>query len=379
MQFRSFRDAALVAIAAIGTGCSDTNEPFSSTPTQSAPEARPLVRYSASSSTIATGSIYRGRLGGRVSVTFSDGLNVSSRVTEASDTTFVGKPVTMPASVFDTLFVFESAPPVGVAAFSDDFESGGYVTNHPGGHWLGQLDTLGNVRICRGGANGSAFALCLAHKGQPFGLMSSAEQRFTLTNGASEIWIEYDFYVPSNFYHRDNYKTLTDPITGAVTQKDMGDNNKFLSLWEENYDGKAADGTPTVQMTFEYRNNAASSGREPGSSYLYLHGTDYTGKTQGGIGNKWLDAWGPSTDGRWINMRVHIRLASTDGATDGAIEVFADRALVISKYGFPSQSMAGGHYIRKGYLTGWSNSGFSVDTEFKVDNFRVMNTDPRWK
>ena len=100
-------------------------------------------------------------------------------------------------------------------------------------------------------------------------------------NGSPELWIEYDFLVPANFFHRLN------PTASS--------NNKFLALWEENYTGVAADGTtPTPLLVLEFRpmNDSPSRAGELGSSYVYLHGHDRTGKIRGGYGPKWLSAFG---------------------------------------------------------------------------------------
>ena len=196
--------------------------------------------------------------------------------------------------------------------------------------------------------------------------MSSAEKRFRLAQGARELWLEYGFFVPTNFFHRNP--------TG-------NSNNKFLALWEENYTGVGTDGvTPTPLLIFEFRpmNDSPNRTGEVGSSYVYLHGTDRTGKLIGGIGQKWLSAFGSWNRGKWVNIRVHVKLATTDTSNDGVVEMWADGNLVISTYTFALHSSASGHYIRNGYLLGWSNSGYDVDTEFKIDNLKTFTTNPGW-
>ena len=251
----------------------------------------------------------------------------------------------------------------GALVFQDDFDLGKYITGQSGGWWMG--GNSGNVHVGPGGEGGSLFALSMTHRGKAANLMSSAEQRFRLGQGAPEIWLEYDFMVPVNFFHRMSTST----------------NNKFLALWEENYTGVAADGvTPTPLLAFEFRpmNDSPTRAGEVGSSYLYLHGEDRTGKMHGGLGNKWLSAFGSWNRGKWIQIRVHVKLATDDSTNDGLVELFADGNLVISAPNLPFHSTASGHYFRNGYLLGWSNSGYDADTEFKIDDFKVYTANPGW-
>jgi hypothetical protein len=253
----------------------------------------------------------------------------------------------------------------GALVFEDLFETGTYLVGSSGARWVG--GGSGNVNVCGGGAGGSSFALCLTHRAKLPGLMSSAEQRFRLINGSPELWIEYDFLVPANFYHRLN------PTNSP--------NNKFLALWEENYTGEADDGvTPTPLLIFEFRpmNDSPSRAGELGSSYVYLHGNDRTGKLHGGYGPKWLSAFGSWNRGQWLQIRVHARLSTSDTTNDGFVKLYADGKLVIDAVNLPLHSSSNARYLRNGYLLGWSNSGYDADTEFKVDNIKFYSNDPGW-
>jgi hypothetical protein len=252
----------------------------------------------------------------------------------------------------------------GATVFYDDFDIGNYISGVVGGRWVG--GGSGNVLVAPGGAAGSPFALTMVHRGKGAGLMSTAEQRFRLSQGSSELWLEYDFRVPDNFFHRE-------PTENS--------NNKFLALWEENYNAYSADGTtPTPLLIFEFRpmNDSPTRAGEVGSSYVYLHGTDRTGKMHGGIGNKWLSAFGSWNRGTWLQIRVHVKLASADSANDGLVEMFADGRLVLSVYDFPLHAAATGRHFRNGYFLGWSNSGYDTDTEFKIDNVKFYESNPGW-
>jgi hypothetical protein len=243
--------------------------------------------------------------------------------------------------------------------FQDDFESGKYARDQEGGRWVG--GGSGNVHVGRGGAGGSAFALDLIHRAKPPKGMSSAEQRFTLAKGVPELWLEYDFYLPENFFHRG---------TG---------NNKFLALWEEEYGGIAKDGTTTTQLLVEFRpmNDRKRNEGRPGDSYLYVNGR--SGKTDkmrrmGSAPN----AFTIRERGRWNKVRIHVRLSSTDASEDGVFELAINGQQLISSRRLALPSAASGHYIRRGYFLGWANSGYNEDTHFKVDNVRIYNSNPGW-
>jgi hypothetical protein len=248
--------------------------------------------------------------------------------------------------------------------FQDDFESGTYGRRQPGGKWQG--GGSGNVHIERGGAGGSSYALSLIHRAKPPQGMSSAEQRFALAEGTAELWLEYDLFVPANFYHR--------------TKQRGSDNNKFLALWEENYKGVADDGvTPTAQFIVEFRpmNDGKKRVGRPGDSYLYMNGNLRHSNTNRRFGNS-QNAITNTERGRWNRVRVHIRLSSTNDAEDGLVELFMNDRKLISRSDLALPTRANGHYLRHGYFMGWANSGYSEDTHFKVDNVRLYAIDPRW-
>ena len=187
--------------------------------------------------------------------------------------------------------------------------------------------------------------------------MSTAEQRFALAKGEKELWIEYDFFLPSNFFHRA-------PRTSS--------NNKFLALWEEAYN--APKGPPLIIFEFRPMADGRRQLGKAGDSYLYVHTRDFAGKMRN-RGKPALNAFSDAQRGRWNKIRVHVRLSTTEAASDGLIELWLNDNRIIQADGV---NLPGGkHYIRHGYFMGWSNSGYTEDTHFKIDNVRIYNTMPR--
>jgi hypothetical protein len=107
----------------------------------------------------------------------------------------------------------DPAPPdPGDPFFSDDF-AGAQRNNANGFTWS---SAGGRVTVVTfDGGN------CLRFRYGPdaSGSDSSAEQRFNMGQDLSEVWIEYNLHIPSNFALRN----------------DSPANNKFLSLWPTNY------------------------------------------------------------------------------------------------------------------------------------------------
>jgi hypothetical protein len=77
-------------------------------------------------------------------------------------------------------------------------------------------------------------------------------------------------------------------------------------------------------------------------------------------------------------MRFHVRLASSEAARDGLVEIFINEKKAIDARSLALPARSAGHYISSGYLMGWSNSGYDADTRFLIDRVRVYATDPKW-
>jgi hypothetical protein len=248
-------------------------------------------------------------------------------------------------------------------AFADDFEAGALARPHNSFRWK----RLGvNVSVAQGVAHSGRYALRFTYPGKADCQDATAEQRFYLPK-VREVWLEYYLY-------------LTDGSEGAGARyhhrtqrncRSRAHNNKMLRLWdeEENYNHFHVKGG----FSFD-----AIPGS--GDSWLYGQWGDYNNVLLGGQGGgNWRPAFTDALRGRWTQIRVHMKLASSDGATDGMLQLWADGVLKIDKRGLAWHAGAGkNNFFATGYLMGWSNSGYTQTTSFFVDDFRIFQQNPGW-
>jgi len=215
---------------------------------------------------------------------------------------------------------------------------------------------------------------------------SWAEQRFELDtsdlpageNGLSEVWMQYDQYIPENYHHRE-----TEPDKSA----EFGGQRKVISLFGDVYSGKNGVIYPTfimgasmqrgrnpvvnasyVDLTFSTQNPKAS----PGSKRFF----------QVGVGQKKMLIDPEYDKGHWQRRTVHIRMPTSEDAEDGVIEAWVQRQsetdipmapeklIDVSNGNFYDSAR---NYINKGYLLGWSNAGYNYDVTILIDNL-ILST-----
>jgi hypothetical protein len=194
----------------------------------------------------------------------------------------------------------------------------------------------------------------------------------------TEVWIEYWFYLPANFYHRKP----TSCSSNAANQK-------FIRVWGPT-EGSYGSNDPKAGASFDPIRDA--SGNYNGESKLYMQWGD-KGALAGGTSNTMFAGqeagsnWGPAftRDGRgrsqqvgtWVRIRMHFKLASSLTASDGEIELWVDDVKVVSLTGRDWHGSAG-NWLSSGYLMGWANSSYAQTTEFFIDDFRVFGSNPGW-
>ena len=205
---------------------------------------------------------------------------------------------------------------------------------------------------------------------------SRSELPFQFGANLSEIWIEYQIYVPSNYYHR------TDPPSS---------NNKFALLLIRDDGG---DGIPddTSRMLYDFE-----TGPNPdGSSQIFVQSISAIASSTSAIksisntgysGDNFVGGSGAVLLGQWNRMRMHVKAASGLGSADAIQELLANDILVFQKtngdFGYPNISGSNWYgtfpaVVNYGYVLGASNSGFAETTIFYVDDFKIYNADPGW-
>lgn len=240
--------------------------------------------------------------------------------------------------------------------FEDGFESGDLATSQNGFLWgvNGSQATGVNVAVSATNPRSGSRSLQFTYPAKPPGQDATAEQRFLLGGQYDELWIEYWFFVPSNFHHRSP------------------GNNKLLRLWGPD------ELNPRAGLSFDPTGSN-------GDSWVYQQWGDYDNVMLGGQdGATWRPAFndgsnGGQARGTWAQFRYHWKLASSDTAMDGVERLWVNGDLKIEKTGLDWHAGAGNaNAFVAGYLMGWSNSGYDETTRFYLDDFKIYDTDPQW-
>lgn len=241
----------------------------------------------------------------------------------------------------------------------DDFESKDLLsTNEAGFRWSGDASYGGNdgeatyldsmvSRLSNAEGQGLHFRY-------PGGTKWT-EKRFDLGAAYEEIWVSYWLKVPDNFYHRDRSPA----------------NNKLFAIWMDDYSAKG-DG-PTV--IWEYWRSGE------GSSNLAVHYSAGEHTTAGPhLQNRPFISY-PDDQGRWMQVVLRVRAASSRGANDGLIEThrrwFGEteftqlHELTNADIALPPGGPSGWN---KGYFMGYANTAFSEETIWVIDEVKFSES-----
>ncbi len=203
------------------------------------------------------------------------------------------------------------------------------------------------------------------------------EQRFEVNpshlpdgeKGLTEIWMQYDQYIPANYEHRD-----PNPTSGsAYTQ-----GRKVLALFGDGYSSPY----PTYILGARHDRTKVADNSYASHTFFW---TDAAGDrqtyTRGGFGVKRLIVDPEIDKGHWQRRTLHIKLPTSETSADGVIEFWIQRLAetenpVIEKI----RSISDGtfydpvrSYLNGGYLLGYTNEGYSEDVTFLIDNFILSN------
>jgi hypothetical protein len=273
--------------------------------------------------------------------------------------------------IFRFIFLLVLFPVLSSAEtlFNDSFESGdlsttsadgfswgnGYatsiVTNNPqcGGLNAGDPTAIYNgASICNGPIAGKDWAALDGNNSLRFRFASGremSEQRFSLGKHYPDIWIKYNIRVPINF------------AQGSL-------NNKFLALWVDNYDSLGdvtwqtrPAGGGSANLVFQ--DGGVAHGEEDPTAFITV----------------------PKDRGRWMEVIVHVKTATTSTSNDGVIQLwrkwYDDQYYTkiheklnarVNESGAPVQG------ISAGYVFGWANDPYDAETEWLLDNWSIYDT-----
>lgn len=210
------------------------------------------------------------------------------------------------------------------------------------------------------------------------GAGSWAEQRFLMKpealnnrKGLTEVWLQYDIFIPDNF-------KLIDSTVNATNY--LGGGHKVLTLYADKY--SYPNSTIIFGQLFARKSPAGAVVRDD-NAYNDSTLSTYVGETRVytqfndlNRSAKWVDS---NFDlGRWQRRVVHFKFPTSSTSNDGVVEAWIKRAngksyKIISKQGGSFYS-ATQNYFNAGYLNGYNNDGFAEATYLLVDNFIIAES-----
>ena len=208
---------------------------------------------------------------------------------------------------------------------------------------------------------------------------SWSEQRFKLNQevlgkkGLTEMWIQYDLFIP------DNYRAIDgNPDSGQW----FGGGHKVLTMYADAYS------YPNTTMIFgqlfarkdkngvtnydghAYNNSTLSTYKDGERIYTYF-----------GVDKAREKAWifVDRDLGKWQRRTVRFKFPTTETSNDGVVQVWIQRAdgnvstlIDVTNGNFFAYNQS---YFNAGYFNGWCNDGLDGQTYFLLDN--VIITDNR--
>jgi hypothetical protein len=239
-----------------------------------------------------------------------------------------------------TLLLISSGVSKASVLFSDGFESGDRSHTESNIRWTSDNSTSVSSELPKNGAFSLRLNETYAGDGDSF-----AEQRGGLGGQYTEIWIKYDLYIPSNYYHYN----------------DAPGNNKFFAIFSDPYTN------PGFQVNFSTEPNGSGGSNLEIKQY-------YNGGEKPGIGPSSGKNFITTSDlGVWSEIVIHIKVPTGDGTGDGIMQLWKNGKNFID---LTNLNDWGGskNYFDAFYLLGWANAGFRQDTVFYIDNVVISDS-----
>jgi len=222
---------------------------------------------------------------------------------------------------------------------SDGFESGDF-SHASGGTWNSAEKVTVSSSVARTGSYAAKFHF---PGNTDLAADAWAELRFDLAKLNTEVWFQYDLYIPSNFKHRNP--------SGPG-------NDKFLRLWGTIYDDVEKVGLSTF----------------PNNGYSSISG-EWNDKVLGLTNGGGMTAYPPSSSnaitasdvGTWVTYKIYAKQSTS--SSNGTLKLWKNGTLILDATNkINNYTSSETHAFRYGYILGWSNSGYDQDTDFYLDN-----------
>lgn len=254
-------------------------------------------------------------------------------------------------------------PPSGDGPFFEDSFAGLQRNNANGFTWA-ELPAGDVTVVSFDGHN----CLRFRYPAEDPGVDGQAEQRFGFGRDLNAMSMEFYLHVPSNF-----------------TMREHG-NNKFFRGWRDNYSDTAA-GVQEPGLEFVTYN---SLGHPQPSTTAYArplwrdvltHGLITDLEIEGHL-DPMIGPGGPINIGAWNRVRIAWQGSSGFGVYDGAYRVWFNETRLtngtalplFNRYETPSDVV-----LKQAYIMGYANTGYGVQTDFHVRDFKVWDRFNVWE
>lgn len=223
--------------------------------------------------------------------------------------------------------------------FQDNFDSGKLDHTENGAQWGGaNTGDDDSVQLTTERAKSGTHSLKFTFGGGATGDDAFSEQRFKPGKAYSDVWYQFDLYVPTNYYHRKDYPA----------------NNKLMAIYKDPYPGAFHI---LLQMT--------PNGDE-GGSRIGWH--DHTHPDTYPVSG--YDFITPEDRGKWFTVTVRIKAPTTTSSNDGIVQLWKNGKQMLDV----NNAVGTATVTDSMYILGWANSGFSQTTSLHIDNFIFSNT-----
>jgi hypothetical protein len=266
-------------------------------------------------------------------------------------------------------------PPAGGMLFSDDFESGSRSDVQNGFSWS---TSSNNVTVENEIARSGSYSLRFRHNPKNNCEDSTAQQNFSIGQQVTEFWMEYYLYFPDGSESFANKYWVRDQSMCSAPQV----NNKGFRVYGgqdghsgalEGYDNKNLLGFDFSGGLGSTVGNASIYPGTTGDGILVGRGYHHHGL------NYRSNAVSDNERGRWVQLRLHVKMSTDYQTVDGVYEFWWDGVKLFDSSTLWISDVNGQYpYWERGYIFGWANSGFDQETKIYLDDFQFYTSDPGW-
>lgn len=204
------------------------------------------------------------------------------------------------------------------------------------------------------------------------GIDQWVEERFTIQDsaldgrdGLSEIWVQFDIFVPTNYYARK--------VPGHWV-------SKHFVLYGNAY---SVNGTSLALQRVTH--NGVRDGEEGWRNSMQA----FVEQADGTLKNVHLENGGSGGDGpifnldtdlgRWSRHTLHVKFASGKSANDGILQFWIKHGdgTVSTEFDLHDRNSWADNnenFFKNGYILGWSNPGFNEPTWIGVTNLIISES-----